>query len=312
MALLKDVLGFMPKCEDGDTFLTPVQIATSCGIFEKYEKMSDAENDEYWFSEVEQQEFMNDTSCNLALVFVKTDSLASKVMNWIRLWKNENFRRTVVIGVSGGKDSTICLKLCCEVFGAENVVPVLMPNGVQTDISDSIEICEIMGVTPIEVNIHETYLAELKALGLTEEDAPYGVKTNLPARLRMTVLYSLAACYEDACVVNTCNRSEDYVGYSTKYGDSAGDFSPLAGLTVREVLALGDELRLPGRFVHKIPSDGMCGKTDEDNLGFTYETLDAYLLDGIKPEDAVLEKIERLHRMNEHKLKPIPFYKRED
>ena len=132
--------------------------------------------------------------------------------------------------------------------------------------------------------------------------------SNTPARIRMTTLYGVAAIIGDARVVNTCNRSEDYVGYSTKFGDSAGDFSPLMTLTVREVKLLGYQLGLPMEFIEKKPEDGLSGKTDEDNLGFTYNTLDDYLLHNIKPEPAILENIERRHRNNLHKLEPMPHF----
>jgi NH3-dependent NAD+ synthetase len=134
------------------------------------------------------------------------------------------------------------------------------------------------------------------------------IKTNLPARLRMATLYAVAALYPNSRVVNTCNRSEDYVGYSTKYGDAAGDFSPLGNLTVREVLEIGDELGLPEHLVHKAPSDGMCGKTDEDNLGFTYEQLDDHILGTAAVDEEVVEKIERLHKATRHKYKPMPTF----
>lgn len=134
------------------------------------------------------------------------------------------------------------------------------------------------------------------------------LRTNMPARLRMTTLYAVAALYPNSRVVNTCNRSEDYVGYSTKYGDAAGDFSPLGNLTVREVLEIGDDLGLPNHLVHKTPSDGMCGKTDEENLGFTYEELDDYILETEFVGDPVIEKIEKLHKSTRHKYKPMPTF----
>ncbi len=138
------------------------------------------------------------------------------------------------------------------------------------------------------------------------------IKTNLPARLRMTTLYAVAALYPNSRVVNTCNRSEDYVGYSTKYGDAAGDFSPLGNLTVREVLEIGDDLGLPHHLVHKAPSDGMCGKTDEDNLGFTYEQLDDFILGTKEVPMEVIDKIMRLHNATRHKYRPMPTFTADD
>ena len=239
------------------------------------------------------------------------------IVKWIRTQVPEGGK--AVLGISGGKDSTIAAALCVRALGAENVVGVMMPNGVQHDIADSRKVCELLGIYSLEVNTKEAYEEILNSMkiALTEKGWPRPdccrfndmIKTNLPARLRMATLYTVAAMYPNSRVVNTCNYSEDYVGYSTKYGDAAGDFSPLGGLTVREVLAIGDALELPYSLVHKAPSDGMCGKTDEDNLGFTYEQLDDYI-DGKKelvPEE-IRRRIEQLNRATRHKYQPIPTY----
>ena len=238
------------------------------------------------------------------------------LVKWIRTQVPEGGK--AVLGISGGKDSTIAAALCVRALGAENVVGVLMPNGQQKDIYDSFDVCSILGIDYLIVNIGATYDELCTAIDqnlfhrtTVENYAEMNpmIKTNLPARLRMATLYAVAALYPNSRVVNTCNYSEDYVGYSTKYGDAAGDFSPLGGLTVREVLAIGDALELPYDLVHKAPSDGMCGKTDEDNLGFTYEQLDDYIdnnKDFIPVE--VCRKIEYLHRTTRHKYHPIPTY----
>ena len=240
------------------------------------------------------------------------------LVKWIRTQVPEGGK--AVLGISGGKDSTIAAALCVRALGAENVVGVLMPNTVQPDINDSVRVCDILGIEWHVIDIgnayynivHEIscdYLSQRPQIASPHENDM--IKTNLPARLRMATLYAVAALYPNSRVVNTCNLSEDYVGYSTKYGDAAGDFSPLGSMTVREVLAIGDALGLPYDLVHKAPSDGMCGKTDEDNLGFTYEQLDNYI-DGDygKVPDEVCEKIERLHVATRHKYKPIPTYER--
>ena len=240
------------------------------------------------------------------------------LVKWIRTQVPEGGK--AVLGISGGKDSTIAAALCVRALGAENVIGVLMPNGVQNDIADSYAVCKHLNIFSLEVNIEEAYEGIRNSVGealsnkhtVSPYETVYGnsmIKTNLPARLRMATLYAVAALYPNSRVVNTCNYSEDYVGYSTKYGDAAGDFSPLGGLTVREVLEIGDALGLPYELVHKAPSDGMCGKTDEDNLGFTYEQLDNYI-DGDYSEipNEVCEKIKRLHKATRHKYKPIPTY----
>ena len=247
---------------------------------------------------------------------------AEQCIQWIKDYFKDNPDGKAIIGISGGKDSTIAAALCVEALGADRVIGVLMPNGYQRDIIDSREVCKVLDIESIEANIEDAYegLIDNIAAALNEKNTTgmkngfYKVrsnpmiKTNLPARLRMATLYAVAALYPNSRVVNTCNRSEDFVGYSTKYGDAAGDFSPLGNLTVREVLEIGDELGLPRHLVHKAPSDGMCGKTDEDNLGFTYEQLDGFLLgeSGLAPE--VMSKVARLHKSTRHKYAPMPTF----
>ena len=244
-------------------------------------------------------------------------------INWIKDYFKDNPDGKAIIGISGGKDSTIAAALCVEALGANRVVGVLMPNGVQNDIRDSYDVCQHLSIYFIEVNIEDAYESirdEIgKSLDFNGHKNPYTtvygnpmIKTNLPARIRMTTLYAVAALYPNSRVVNTCNRSEDYVGYSTKYGDAAGDFSPLGNLTVREVLEIGDELGLPKHLVHKAPSDGMCGKTDEDNLGFTYEQLDDHILDTGEVDMETRMKIERLHYATRHKYRPMPTFTADD
>lgn len=240
-------------------------------------------------------------------------------INWIKEYFKDNPDGKAIIGISGGKDSTIAAALCVEALGADRVVGVMMPNGVQRDLGDSYEVCEYLGIPSFTMNMEDAYEDILEtisaSLAVRGIEAPYSsvrsntmIRTNLPARLRMTTLYAVAALYPNSRVVNTCNRSEDYVGYSTKYGDAAGDFSPLGELTVREVLEIGDELGLPEHLVHKAPSDGMCGKTDEDNLGFTYEQLDDHILGTQKISPEIEEKIERLHKATRHKYQPMPAF----
>lgn len=246
-------------------------------------------------------------------------------INWIKDYFKDNSEGKAIIGISGGKDSTIAAALCVEALGADRVIGVMMPNGVQSDINDSIAVIKLLGIESLKININQAYegLIAGMAIGIDEGFVPLDetfafinnnpmIKTNLPARLRMATLYAVAALYPNSRVVNTCNRSEDYVGYSTKYGDAAGDFSPLGNLTVREVLEIGDELGLPNHLVHKAPSDGMCGKTDEDNLGFTYEQLDDYILGTGAVDEEAVKKIERLHKATRHKYSPMPTFSPDD
>lgn len=237
-------------------------------------------------------------------------SKINECVNWIKEYFKDNPDGKAIIGISGGKDSTIAAALCVEALGADRVIGVMMPCRGQKDINDSVEVCNLLNIEHFFIDIGEMYhdLRDRVMLVTRSEGVTSLFSTNTPARLRMTTLYGVAAMYPNSRVVNTCNRSEDYVGYSTKYGDAAGDFSPLGNLTVREVLEIGDELGLPAHLVHKAPSDGMCGKTDEDNLGFTYNELDDFLLGTGKVSEETMAKIERLHFATRHKYEPIPAY----
>ena len=240
------------------------------------------------------------------------------IVKWIRTQVPEGGK--AVLGISGGKDSTIAAALCVKALGKENVIGVMMPNGVQNDITDSYAVCKLLDIFSLEVNIEDAYEGIRNSVGealankhiISPYEAVYSnnmIKTNLPARLRMSTLYAVAALYPNSRVVNTSNFSERYIGYSTKYGDGAGDFSPLGKLTVREVLAIGDDLGLPSELVHKTPSDGMSGKSDEDKIGFTYEELDNYLMiEGMPPSKEVRNRIERMHDANLHKVRPMPMF----
>ena len=209
-----------------------------------------------------------------------------------------------IIGISGGKDSTIAAALLVRALGAENVFGVLMPCGEQADIADSYKVVEYLHIPHVEVNIGQAMeqLTEAIPGGLFGKNEVY--YTNTPARLRMTTLYGIAALVGGR-VVHTGNASEMYVGYTTKFGDMAGDFSIFYDFYVREILAIGDALNLPAELVHKAPGDGMTGKTDEDNFGFTYEVLDAYLLDNETPSYEVLRLIEERHKRNVHKMRML-------
>ena len=230
-------------------------------------------------------------------------------VQWIRDWFEENGPGcNAVLGISGGKDSSVCAALCVEALGVDRVIGVTMPNGVQPDIADSNHLIAHLGIRHYEVNIGSCFqalMAEVEAkLG---QEASAQTRINMAPRLRMTALYAVSQS-NNGRVVNTCNLSEDWVGYSTRYGDAAGDFSPLGGLTVQEVKAIGKVLGLPVELVDKAPSDGLCGKTDEDNLGFTYAVLDKYIRTGVCEDPATKAHIDRKHVANEFKLKPIPHF----
>lgn len=216
---------------------------------------------------------------------------------------------TVVVGVSGGKDSSVAAALCVKALGKGKVVGVLMPSHKQDDIDKSRLLVEHLGIKSYEINIGHAYDALTKEIhAKVGGELNLAYTSNTPARLRMATLYGVGALLGNTRVVNTCNLSEDYVGYSTKFGDAAGDFSPLSKFTATEVMALGDLLGLPYELSHKVPTDGMCGLSDEDRFGFTYEVLDDFLRGRAKPDKETLDKIERMHKSSIHKLLPMPVY----
>lgn len=232
---------------------------------------------------------------------------AKKVLNeltvWIRDWFEENGRDcNAVVGISGGKDSSVAAALCVRALGVDRVIGVLMPNGEQSDIAMSRLLVEHLGIRHFVVNIHDGYQGLLGEVRRQLGDVSRDTEINLAPRLRMATLYAVAQS-NNGRVANTCNLSEDWVGYSTRYGDSAGDFSPLSMLCVREVKALGRELGLPECLVEKVPIDGLCGQTDEEKLGFTYATLDAYIRDGVEPDAATKARIDRQYKLNRFKVR---------
>lgn len=210
-----------------------------------------------------------------------------------------------VIGISGGKDSTVVAALAARIFGADKVLGVMMPNGEQSDIGDSRDVCLDLGIENVTVNIknaigglmQEVEQSALWPLGIKE--ASYDTITNLPARIRMATLYAIA---QTVCgiVLNTCNASEDCIGYSTIYGDNAGSYAPIQGLTVTEIRQLGDWLELPYELVHKTPIDGLQPLSDEDKLGFIYEALDMYIREDVG-SDEFKAHINELYRKNKFK-----------
>ena len=235
-----------------------------------------------------------------------------QVVQWIRDWFEENGKGcNAVIGISGGKDSSVVAGLCAEALGKDRVIGVTMPNGVQPDIDDSNKLINHLGIRHCCVNIGDTYNALISAvkeqLGTLDAEVSRQTTINLPPRLRMSTLYAISQS-KNGRVANTCNLSEDWVGYSTRYGDAAGDFSPLGGLTVQEVKAIGKELGLPIELVEKTPSDGLTNKSDEDNLGFTYAVLDKYIRTGICEDPDTKARIDQKHVTNLFKLQPIPHF----
>lgn len=231
------------------------------------------------------------------------------LIKWIKdYFKNNGTEETVaVIGISGGKDSSVVAAACVEALGKDRVIGVKMPNATQKDIDYSNTLINWLGIKSYEINIGATYLAMEDTLKVSNIELNDIVTINTPARIRMMTLYAVSASLGGR-VANTCNLSEDWVGYATKYGDGAGDFSPLSNYTVHEVKELGKELGLPTPLIEKTPIDGLCGQTDEEKLGFTYEILDKYLREGICEDKSIKEKIDKMHSTNMHKLFPMPSY----
>ena len=228
-------------------------------------------------------------------------------VQWIRDFFEANGPGcNAVVGISGGKDSSIAAALCVEALGKDRVIGVLMPQGVQHDIDMAYLLVEHLGIRHYEVNIKDTVDAILKAF---PEDLELSAQSriNLPPRIRMSTLYAISQSLNGR-VVNTCNLSEDWVGYSTRYGDAAGDFSPMSHLTVTELKEIGRVLGLPDVLVDKTPIDGLCGKTDEENLGFTYAELDVYIRTGVIEDPEKKALIDRKHAANLFKLQLMPSF----
>ena len=238
----------------------------------------------------------------------QAQDVKNRIVEWIRDWFEENGPGcSAVLGISGGKDSSVAAALCAEALGRDRVVGVLMPNGYQFDIDVARALAEHLRIRSVTVNIRSAFEGLSGELTAALGELSTQTVNNMPPRLRMTAVYAVSQTVNGR-VCNTCNLSEDWVGYSTRYGDSVGDFSPLSNLTVQEVRAVGRELGLPPMFVDKVPIDGLCGKTDEDNLGFTYAVLDRYIREGICEDEAVKARIDELHRRNLFKLRLMPSF----
>ncbi len=234
----------------------------------------------------------------------------NKCVEWIRDFFETNGKGcNAVVGISGGKDSSVAAALCAEALGSDRVIGVLMPCGEQADIDCAYKLCRHLGIKHYVVNIKDA-VEGLKANIPADIELSNQSIINLPPRIRMSTLYAVSQSVNGR-VVNTCNLSEDWVGYATRYGDAAGDFSPLSQLTVTEVKAIGRVLGLPIELVDKTPIDGLCGKTDEENLGFTYAELDVYIREGKIDDKAKKEKIDLMHERNLFKLQLMPAFKPE-
>ncbi len=237
-----------------------------------------------------------------------------QLIEYTREWFNkfgENSR--AVLGISGGKDSSVTAAILKEALGADRVLGIIMPNGEMSDLDDAKLLVDFLEIPNEIVPITDYYNAAIATFEKAEKcEVTKDLKINLAPRLRMSTLYAFAQGQPvTTFVVNTCNASEDYVGYSTKYGDAAGDVSLLQDFTVTEVLQIGEYLGLPEQLVHKVPSDGLSGMSDEDKLGFKYAQLDEYIADKDADIPADIKaSIDKKHVANLHKLQLMPAYKR--
>ena len=232
----------------------------------------------------------------------------NECVQWIRDFFEKNGKGcNAVVGISDGKDSSIVAALCVEALGKDRVIGVLMPCGEQSDIDMAKLLVDTLGIRHYVINIKDAVEGITSAIPfeLSEQS-----RVNLPPRIRMSTLYAVSQS-NNGRVANTCNLSEDWVGYSTRYGDSVGDFSPCSFLTVAEMKQIGRLIGLPDALIDKAPSDGLCGKTDEDNLGFTYAELDRYIREGVIEDQEHKALIDRKHELNKFKLELMPAFKPE-
>lgn len=249
--------------------------------------------------------------------------IVAECIQWIQDWfKDKNPDSKAVIGMSGGKDSTIAAALLAKALGPNRVLGVAMPDKNQS-LNDAEKISQYLNIDFLVVPI-ERVTDALNSLPTIDFMGLWGYLNlsnqavqNIPPRVRMTVLYAVAQS-NNGFPVNTCNLSEDYLGYATLFGDSAGSFSPISGLTVTELYAIGDYLKIPSKWVHKIPDDGLPHScSDEEKFGFSYAEVDKFIREGIIPEgkctnseELKIDKIKRMHSANLFKTQiiQIPHY----
>lgn len=231
----------------------------------------------------------------------------NEIVEWIRNWFEQNGKDCMaVVGISGGVDSSVVTALCVKALGKDRVFGIKMPCGEQPDIEYANMLIKYLEIKSYTMNIWDAVIG-IDNQFPTDIEVSKQTTINLPARIRMATLYAISQSLNGR-VVNTCNMSESYVGFDTRYGDSAGDLSPLANLTKTEVIALAKELGLPDELVHKTPQDGLTGLTDEQSFGFSYSELDSYIRDGIEPSEEVKAKIDSMHEKNLFKLQPMPSF----
>lgn len=233
---------------------------------------------------------------------------ASNCIEWIKKWFEKNGPDcNAIVGISGGLDSSVVAALCVEALGEDRVIGIMMPEGKQDDIDSAYDLINYLGIDSYCLNIRNAVNAIYDEMYTSYIELTRQTLINCPARVRMTTLYAVSQSMNGR-VANTCNLSEDWVGYSTRWGDSVGDFAPIAMFTKTEIKEMAKLLGLPQHLIDKTPSDGLSGMTDEENFGFSYAILDKYIRTGICEDEKTKEKIDKLHNQNKFKMKPIPKY----
>lgn len=217
---------------------------------------------------------MTQTQFTYPFKFIPEYAFEKIQTHWIS-WASTNKFDNInwVVGISGGKDSTVVAALAAKTFGKDKVIGVTLPCDEQSDYSDSLKVIEHLGIKHININVGDAVSSILQGIENNALEASYDTKTNLPARIRMSALYAVAQTM-NGFVLNTSNLTENRLGYSTLFGDHAGGYAPLCGLTVSEVIELGDWLGIPYELTHKTPIDGLQPKTDEEKLGMKYADVD--------------------------------------
>lgn len=233
------------------------------------------------------------------------------VVDWIKSYVKNSGSKGVVIGNSGGKDSAVVIALCVKALGKENVLTVAMPcSSTPQDLEDAKLVADTFGIKMLTVDlssVYENLCLEIEST-ITNE-IPSEVSINIRPRLRMITLYAIAQQHS-LLVAGTGNACEQFIGYTTKWGDNASDFNPIAEFTVSEVLEIGKILGVPDKIINKAPNDGLGLGSDEEKIGITYKEIEEYITTGKKANPSSVEKIEKMHKQTEHKRKLIPVYHR--
>lgn len=239
----------------------------------------------------------------------QVDIITEEIITFIREWFDKNGKDcNAVVGISGGKDSTVVAALCAKALGKDRVIGVMMPNRIQDDIDDSKKVCEVLGIKQFTVDIGDAYDGLIKSVikGTSLDKLSDQTLINAAPRIRMATLYAVSQSMNGR-VINTCNLSETLLSWETRWGDAVGDVAPIVRLTVEEVKAIGHYLKLPKELVDKIPSDGLCGASDEEKMGIKYKDADNYIRRNIVDDD-IKAKIDERVNAYEFKRNPIPYY----